>query len=190
MSSAPRKVSRQSVRTDAGLADLPLLNITAPLDYAIVPATYQNLMCGHGKVGDRVVLTPYINFRMNRSLNTSAQSVEELETEEAFSGSLSYENMAFLIMDLSRDFRGIVSRLAVFSSGSLNPEPVRLHYAAHCLAQARDALDAAITDLQSLAEQSEADERAVAKSKPKPSAKAASKLTTKAAPQKATRAAL
>jgi hypothetical protein len=169
MPDAKRTRARQTVPTDVGPIDLPLLNISAPLDYAIIPATFQNLICGKGKVGDRVVLTPYVSFRMDRSLNVAAQSVEDLETVEAFSGSLSYENMAFLIMDLSRDFRNVVNGMAVFSAGTLKSEPVRLNYSAHCLARARDALNAAILELETLAAQSkDAEGEAGAEPTPKP----------------------
>jgi len=147
--SAPRNTGRRI--SSAASLDLPQLNITAPLDYAIIPSTFQNLICGQGEVDGEPVLSPYINFRLNRSVNLEAQTIEELEVAEAFGGSIAYENMAFLIMDLSRDYRTSIGRLSVFASGALKPEPARLHYSAHCLKLARDALEEAITELEILA---------------------------------------
>lgn len=147
--SAPRNTGRRI--SSAAPLDLPQLNITAPLDYAIIPSTFQNLICGQGEVDGEPVLSPYINFRLNRSVNLEAQTIEELEVAEAFGGSIAYENMAFLIMDLSRDYRTSIGRLSVFASGALKPEPARLRYSAQCLKLARDALEEAITELETLA---------------------------------------
>ena len=167
---APRRIS------SAAALDLPQLNITAPLDYSIIPSTFQNLICGQGEVDGNPVLSPYINFRLNRSVNLKAQTIEELEVAESFSGSIAYENMAFLIMDLSRDFRTSISRLSVFSSGDLKPEPARLRYSAHCMKLARDALDEAINELETIAASSPSYEPKAAR---KPLRRAAVKRPTK-----------
>lgn len=196
MPSAPRKPRAQTVQTAHGPVDLPLLSIAAPQDYAIIPATLQNLMCSHGQVGERIVLAPYVSFRLDRSVEVSAQTVDDLETEVAFSGSLSYENMAFLIMDIARDYSTVMGRLKVFASGDLQCEPVRLSYASYCLTKARTAIDQALKDLEDLAvraEQSEREDLARLNAsreaeEPKPRARPAAKTKPVATSRKAKRA--
>jgi len=73
-----------------------------------------------------------------------------MEMSEAFAGTLAFDNAAFLIMDLVRDFRGTALRLKSFSSGDLKPEPARLTHAKQYLERAKSMIDTATAHLDAI----------------------------------------
>lgn len=124
---------------------------SAPGDFLPITSTTSTLYCALGLVDRKQVLAPYIQLRFLKPENIDIETPEDLIEVAAFSGTLAFENGAFMIMDLARDFRSVSRRLVTISSGSVKPEPVRLAYALECLASARDAIDDAIAQLKPLA---------------------------------------
>ena len=131
--------------------DLPELKIVAPTDYTVVPTTIQTLFCGDGQLGDRRILAPYLSLRLLRAKDLEESSAEDPVMVEAFTGTLAFENVAYLILDLARDYRNECRRLKTFAAGPLKPEPMRLDYAAGCLERAQRAIQDAIKDLDAVA---------------------------------------
>ncbi len=149
-----KRTARTPRRLSPSMEDLtfPRMVITPPAGYSAIPTSSLTLFCGHGQVENQNVLVPYINMRLLKAANIEAEDAEDVATEELTQVVLPYENVAYLLMDLARDFRQETRKLRSFSSGDLKPEIQRLLYAEGCLASAQTAIQNALADLQSLTE--------------------------------------
>lgn len=148
-------VSSKSDRLEVGVRplpeELPELKIVAPVDYTVVPTTIQTMYCGDGQLGKQRVLAPYLSLRILRAKDLEQSSADDPVMVEAFTGTLAFENVAYLILDLAQDYRNECRRLKAFSGGPLKPEPMRLDYAAGCLERAQRALEDAVKYLDEVA---------------------------------------
>jgi hypothetical protein len=67
---------------------------------------------------------------------------------------VTYENIAYLIMDMASDFKSVSEQLAQVAQGELGLEPSRVKYSARCLREARQSLDACLAQLERISPQS------------------------------------
>lgn len=147
------QLSKPEVAEDEATSDdVPAMKIIGPRvsDFAIIPSSTMGLICGVGKVDDVAVLVPYIQLRLIKLLDEEDEPLDEMRVADAFQGTLAFENTAFLLMDMLRDFRAASARLVAFSSGEMKPEPTRLAYGIECLRKARTAIDEALDYLAML----------------------------------------
>jgi len=126
----------------AGMPEVTIFGLPIS-DFAALPTSHLGLLCGYGEVDDQSVLVPYLQMRLLAYKDASSAS-EDTEVTEAFRATVAFENAAFLIMDLARDFRTATQRLQTLSSGDLRPEPMRIAYAKRCMGRARTAIAEAI----------------------------------------------
>ena len=152
MSKPPRRPA--SVKVQIKEPDGPELQVQSspPGDYVVLPSSNLTLLCSTGLVGTERVIVPYLQMElMATDPGAPPSNEEDLEVETAFRGTLGYENAAFLLMDLARDFRSSTRELAALSSGGLGVEPTRLAYAAQCIRRAKMFIDTTVADLEKLA---------------------------------------
>ena len=144
---------------------LPELKLAAPRDFSVIPTTNQTLVFGYGKVGEAPVLVPYVELELVRAVAEEAQSASDLDVAGTFHVTVGFENVAYLLMDIARDFRLSSERLALFATGEAKPEPVRIDYARRSLESAKASIEQSIVILQSMS----------AEKKPSPSSRSGAK---------------
>lgn len=179
MPETKRKVQGTIVVSANAPEDLPILQIAPPKDYMVVPSSGQTLLCGLGMVEDHSVLVPYVQTQLLKAIDLRENTGKDLKLEPAFQATLAFDNLAFLLLDLARDYQNNTTQLAALSTGSLHAEPWRLNYAAECLETASTALTDAVEQMRDLVARAEAASTTPApRLKPKPATGAAKPLRT------------
>lgn len=113
----------------------------------VLPISSLNLLMSVGEVAEGgEVLVPYVELRLRRD----APGAAEEETQDAFASTITFENTAFLLMDLVSDFARVSRQLAQLSQGAMGPEAVRMAYSLACLENARSELDGCIEAVRSI----------------------------------------
>ena len=123
-------------------AEIPVVEVVGDFVDGIrfVSSTTMSGLLGFAKLGDerRSVLIPYVEARVEGG-TTSAD--DERDRSAIFSGVLTLENAAFLIVNLTSDMRTVCEELATLTGGTTRIERRRLEQTRYLLAHTmREAL--------------------------------------------------
>lgn len=119
-------------------------------DFAVIPSSTLALLCGIGQSEGKTVLVPYVQLRLLEPEGEIDPTLDSFPVTELVQMTLGFENAAFLIMDMARDFRAVSRHLVATASGDLKPPPGRIAYTLDCLQKARTAIDGAAEALSAL----------------------------------------
>lgn len=145
----PKTPAASAPAAIASADSIPQVRIRPPMGYTAIPNTDLSLFCGHGMVGSSQVLVPYVDMKLMEVTEIDAEG-NESDHKEGWRGTVAYENVAYVVLDIVRDFRAVTRRLRQFSSGPLQPEPERLKYAASCLNNTKTLVQSALDELEAL----------------------------------------
>lgn len=114
-----------------------------------IPSSLMAILLGVGRLeDDRSVLVPYVELKLGGAPREGGGAAEPL-----FAGTTTFENAAFLLADLSGDFRQACEQLAEISKGGIQPEAVRIAQAVRYLDRAQKQLTACSITLKTLTTQ-------------------------------------
>lgn len=113
----------------------------------VLPLSSLNLLLTTGRVNHADVLVPYVELRLLRQVPGD----DSPEPVDAFAGVVTYENAAFLLMDLAGDMANLTKQLAQVATGEVKLEGVRRAYAVDCLREAREKLGRCLETLEAAA---------------------------------------
>lgn len=139
-SNTPR-TPRTAAKRHADVAEPPAPPVTVygipGQQIDVLPVSSLNLLMSMGRVKNGgEVLVPYVELRIKRELSDS----REIDPSDAFMATITYENAAFLMMDLAGDFATLSTQLAQIAQGEVLMEQVRMAYSKDCLERAREHL--------------------------------------------------
>lgn len=124
------------------LPEIPAVSVSGNFfeNVQAIPFSQLALLMATARCEDEAVLLPFVEFKLGKA-------DEEKEPEDIFSSIITFENAAFLLMDLSGDLQQVCKNIGSLSTSKLRPEPVRVEYTKRLILKAQEHLAACLVEL-------------------------------------------